>query len=633
MLWFFKKMGDVGIFFEGNRPFLRLIYEPLLLVFGSHYFLWVLFSIFTRWLSGMALVWVLRQVWPRENVLITTAALAFLVYPGFQAQFSSMIFGVVFLLFSAFLFSLGLTIHSMDQPGRRNESLALSLLLSALALFTIEYFFTLELIRYFLIWIVLKNKNQKTIKEFIRCSFPYIVLFMLAILWRIVAVGSETTYSLTFIEQLKIAFLPGVLNLIGKSISDTWYTSILVWLKALYPVNFLMGQSARTLVLTFIMAALFGVGIFLTLKNLSPKNTATPTKPAFMNLLLFSVLSLALAGIPFWLAGLPVDRMYIFTRWTIPFMLGACLLIPIIVYKIFGQRVISYLILAIFLAQGAGTQLLAANSFRHEQEKLNNLFWQLKWRIPSLKEGTVLFSDMLDFHYENSDQLSSGINFALSSRDAYSSIPYFLFFIPERYQTSILPEIEEGITLSGKRYYSYFKGNTSQALLIDYQPPACLKVLDPAIDINNPYLDTLMKEALFLSKPNLISEALESPLDAFSMRVIGKPPEKAWCYFFEKADAAFQFKKWSDVVVIYQEAINKGLTPRDGREWVPFVESFAFLGDFDSAVELTLQAVNQDKTLKPLYCDVWSSIHLQTGSSQNRRETSRQLEAELKCNG
>jgi len=114
MLWFFNKMDNIGIFFEGNRPLLKLIYEPLLLAFGSNHLLWTSFSIFTRWLSAIAFYWILRQTWPKEKLLIVSATLAFLIYPGFQAQFSTMIFGIIFLVFSSFLFSIGLTIHLLE---------------------------------------------------------------------------------------------------------------------------------------------------------------------------------------------------------------------------------------------------------------------------------------------------------------------------------------------------------------------------------------------------------------------------------------------------------------------------------------------------------------------------------------
>jgi len=87
MLWFFQNMNDLGRFFEGNRPFLKYIYEPFFWLFGSNSFLWVFFSVFTRWLLAMSVYWLIRYIWPEKSLLTVAICFFTVLYHGSQAQY------------------------------------------------------------------------------------------------------------------------------------------------------------------------------------------------------------------------------------------------------------------------------------------------------------------------------------------------------------------------------------------------------------------------------------------------------------------------------------------------------------------------------------------------------------------
>ena len=508
MLWFYQNMNELGRFFEGNRPFLKYLYEPFLLLFGSNSLLWAFFSVFTRWLLAMSLYWLIKYIWPEKKFLAAVIGCFAVVYPGFQAQFSSMIFGIAFLIFSLFVCSLLFSIKAVGRPEHRLIYLIFAVSFSAVSLFTSEYFFTLEIVRYLLIGIHINNTQKGSkFKNFVLNSGPFLLLFLSAVVWRLFQESDETAYSLVLVDNLKSAFFPTIVNQSLTSLKDIWYTTFKVWLDSFYPSHLVAQQGQRIIylyfgliVVTFIaLATFFGIS--------SKKEVQEKDRGGFTTILVFGLISIIAAGIPFWLAGLPVNEKYFFTRWTIPFILGSSILVPILLSIVFKNKIIYVLIISALISFGVGTQFLVGNSFRHDWNDQNKLYWELIWRIPSLKENTVIFSDMLNFHYENSDELSSGINIAFADKDNYSSIPYFLFYLPERVNTSILPEVRKDLPVSGKRYYSAFKGNTSQALLIDFDPPSCLKILDPVLDQNNPELDALTKQALFLSRPDLISQS------------------------------------------------------------------------------------------------------------------------------
>ena len=580
----------------------------------------------------MSLYWLIKQTWPDKKILAVTACLCVVVYPGFQAQFSSMIYSITFYIFSLFLLSLYFSIKTINSPNHKLINLIISLFFSAISLITSEYFFTLELVRYLLIWITIRKKqNEPNLRTAFYASSPFMVLYVSTIIWRLFQENNETTYSLVLLKNLKTSFFPTLINQIVTTLRDIWYTSLKVWLDSIYPSHLIHEQGQRIIFAYYVLVLILFIAVFIFLKNFVDSDKKATNTPGVPNIMAFGIISLIFGGIPFWLAGLPVNENYFFTRWTIPFMVGSCIVAPQLISLIFKNKLGFIILISALISLGAGTQFLAANSFRHDWENQNHLYWELIWRVPSLKENTVIFSDVMDFHYENSDQLSSGINFALTRKDQLSAIPYFLFYLPERINTFILPEINKNIPIQAKRYYASFQGNTSQALLIDFNPPGCLIILDPILDSENPNLDPLIKQALFLSKPDLIIPNGTNKPDLRTLDIIGTEPQKNWCYYFEKADAASQFRNWDLIGHLYQDVKVKNYKPRDGREWFPFIEGLSHLSKWEEASIITDQAINITDKMEPMLCILWKKITSDTPETTLKQQVIIEINNKLDC--
>ncbi len=580
----------------------------------------------------MSLYWLLSEVWPGKKILAVTSCLCAVVYPAFQVQFSSIIYSITFFIFSLFILSLYFSIKMISSANHKHTYLVISLFFSAISLITSEYFFTLELIRYFLIWIYLgKSQTESRLKKTLITSSPFLILYVSTIIWRLFQENKETTYSLVLLKNLKSSLLPTLINQSVKSLNDLWYTAVKIWFDPIYPAHLISHQGKWVVFAYYGLILFIFIVIYIFLKFRVAANNEETYEDNIQNIFIFGFISLFLAGIPFWLAGLPINDKYFFTRWTIPFMIGSCIVIPYSIWIVFKNMRVSIILISILISFAAGTQFLAANSFRHDRENQNKFYWELIWRIPALQENTVLFSDMLNFHYENSDQLSSGINFALANKDKVSAIPYFLFYLPERINTSILPELKMNIPISGKRYYSSFNGSSSQSLIFDFNPPECLKILDPLLDKENPKLSSLTKKALFLSKPNLIfpDEIDKSPQN--SIDVIGSEPPHHWCYYFEKADAASQFHNWNSIELLYRDVQKMNYTPRDSREWFPFIEGLAHLSKWEEAANLSDQTLMTSDNMKPMLCLLWKRIAADTSETIQQQLALSKIDHKLGC--
>ena len=459
-----------------------------------------------------------------------------------------------------------------------------------------------------IIWFYLyKDQIQDLYKVFLRTSLPYLILFFSIISWRFFQQPGETTYDFNVSHQLSSISLQKILNFSFDLIIDVWNISIGAWKYALYPRHLLLGQSTMVLIITLFLSLFTASFSFFYLRNL--KSLKHKTGENNSSVIVFSLTAIFAAGVPFWIAKLPIGEHYAFSRWTIPFMLGASILIAWLIRQI-NKPLLSVLLTSFIIAVGVGNQILVANSFRHDWDKQMNYIWQFKWRIPSLQENTTIFSNMIDFDYENSDEISMALNLQYPSAEELK-IPLFQFYLPERVGTALLPTIESDISLAGRRYYELFQGNSSQSIIVDFQYPSCFKVLDPEIDIYNPNIDSLSKDALFLSNTSLISKSGKQIDQKQVKNIFGKAPQPDWCYYFEKADLARQFNEWHELKEISAEVIDRELFPRDNREWFPFIEGYAHNNNWDSAVALSRSICIQSPQYIQMLQELWNRIDRQ----------------------
>ena len=98
-------------------------------------------------------------------------------------------------------------------------------------------------------------------------------------------------------------------------------------------------------------------------------------------------LALLLAGWPFWLTDVPFSLQFAFDRFTLPFMLGVSLLLGGLACLLPVGRWLRAVLLAGLVALAVGMQIGAGYSFVQDWTAQKSLFWQLTWRVPSLRRG------------------------------------------------------------------------------------------------------------------------------------------------------------------------------------------------------------------------------------------------------
>jgi len=264
---------------------------------------------------------------------------------------------------------------------------------------------------------------------------------------------------------------------------------------------------------------------------------------------------LLLAGPPYWLVDLSVNLGFPNSRVLISFLPGASLLLAGLVGLL--PRRLPLVVLTVFVGLAAGFQFFTGNIFRRDWDIQKQLFWQMSWRMPAIEPGTVLLINDLPVHYSTDNSLTAPLNWMYAPGSIQGDMPYLLYY-PTLRLGGGLPALEPGIALTEDYLALSFSGSTSQAIALSFNPPACLRVLNPKIDAGNLTQPEIMRVAAGLSDESLIKAAEEGMGALPPAAVFGDEPVHGWCYYFEKAELARQQGDWQQVAALGEQAFALG---------------------------------------------------------------------------
>ena len=92
-------------------------------------------------------------------------------------------------------------------------------------------------------------------------------------------------------------------------------------------------------------------------------------------------------------------------------------------------------------------------------------------------------------------------------------------------------------------------------------------------------------------------------------------PKHTWCYYYAKAELAYQKGDWNQVIDLINEAISLKYEPEDPFEWLTFIEAQAFIGNINDAEKLSAEVFAQDKRIR---AGLVSIMETGTGSKSPR---------------
>ncbi len=385
-IWSFSKMGSQGLtrYFSTNRPFLNWLFQLTMPLVGIAPWRWQIFALITRWLTGLSAWWLIRLIWPKKQSIAAWTALLICVYPALVSQPVALTGSHLYLVLALLFSSFALNILAIRQPKKFLPLTLLALAASAVNLLTLEYFYMLELLRPLIILMVLNDKKHPfwyNIKRIFYYFAPYLILFLGVSIWRAFFFGyQDFNHPAVLMTLLKADPIQALIQLPGAFLKNIWISSIAAWARP-FAFHTLAGIGRTATLAYLVLVPASTVLVFLF--GYSSLNDRTEKFKAGLEPGVLGLVCLALAGIPFLVTGLVPDLWTFSSRFNLPFMLGACLVLVTIVFSIPLKSWLRVMIFSIFIGFCIGQQFVISNQYRLDWYLQNRFYRQLTWRIPS----------------------------------------------------------------------------------------------------------------------------------------------------------------------------------------------------------------------------------------------------------
>jgi hypothetical protein len=602
-VWIAKFLGPKEFLpaFANVRPFLGPIFFVTTSLIPPVPIYWQIFALIIRFLSGLFAWYAFDQIWPQHKRQTLIAALLFLVFPGYSQHWVAFThINQEWIPFLFYLLSFGFTARAFRNPQKYIFNTLFALLFLIAGVFPTEYFIGLEPLRYLFIWVIVAEQThefRERILQTLKRWTPYLLIWLANIAWLTYyyTLGSYDSYDIEVTSQPH-----SVAQIITGVVDAIWKAGIYLWVQGVLLIaNSVLAPTSLLALLLIIVAFVFFVFYLRNFDSSKPKNNFA------VSALIIGVIGILLGRLPSFAAGLPLTLQSSNDRFMISMMIGGSLFIVGLVELILRDLHVKTFIFALMIALGIGQQLYNANLFRRDWLKQQDFLWQLSWRIPALKQNTLLMTDQLPVDYETDLSFTAPIIWMYDPDYQRASLPYGLVYTEKRLGGS-LPSLQPGEPVKIYLRTVNFAGSTSQAVVFFMPRNGCLRVLSPdwGDEITYGRQSGYLLKAIPLSNPDLIIANTNAPAKISFL----SEPEHTWCYYYAKAELARQQKNWKQVIQLFEQASSHGYQPSDPFEMLVFIEARAMTGDIAAAENLSKQAMETDKGIRKGLCQVWKRV-------------------------
>jgi hypothetical protein len=625
--------GAAGLqrFLQTDRgPFAWPVYAAFFRVLGFSPTAWHWSLMIIRFLTFQVFWLGTRRIWPGASSLASWIALIFCIYPIFTLQPLAVAYTLHWTMFLVFMLSLLLMLEAQARPRYFAVLTAAALLLEATHLALIEYFSGLELARPVFLWLLFGALAPRArLRMTARSAWPYLIILGFYAIYRssfAAIFGYDRFQTLATLTELVRSPLQQLRNILQVGLQDMAYVLLSQWYAAVEPSLIDLTRPSSILILGAILG--FAGLAYAVFAYVERRQAASQTsKPAF-EVFASGLVLVALTMIPFWLTGFSIyQKNQLWSeRLALAAMPGASMLVVGAVFGLVERPAYRHALLSLLLGVGVGLQARTARAFQASWDKQRDLYWQLSWRAPSLKAGTMLVADQEILFFMGIYPTAFALNLLYPQ---VTEPPVASYWFNAGFEHMNFDRFAAGTADTFEKYSTVFTANPNNVMAITYEPGQgqCLWVLRPAL-ANAGGLTPAARTWQTISQPLLIQMA---PVDVPPASIFGQEPGHSWCYFYEKADLALQYRKWEDVRVLWSQAEAAGLRASNGVELVPFIEAAARQGDWSEAQSITRKAQSLPDRSTSLFCDVWRDLAGSTPSTADRGRIITEVQADLGC--
>jgi len=597
--------GGQGIInlFAIDRPLIGYIYALDYAVLGSSVLGWHLYALFLRLLGSIGFFYLLRAIWPDKKFETTIAALLFAVYPGFLQQPNAATFKNLLLGYNLAIFSILATIQAAkaNSIGKRILFIVLAVLFAGLYFGIFEAMIGLEGARVLLLWYVLWKESgaapKKAILPTLKWSIPYFLLTGAFVFWRVFLFKSERRA--TNVDVLFAGYgatpLHSLLGILIETVKDIWEATVLAWFVPFY--QFTRAGAYRELGTAILLAVLAVAGVVLYIwyakKQALIRETEAGKGSAEVAWMWLGIPIVAMAVLPIVLSGRNISFEVQWDRYAYHATIGIILAVTGFIFYALRSSA-RWILPLVLIGMSVITHYFSADYYRDYWSYNRELWWQLSWRAPMLKEGTLIFVSM-PFGFAEDYEVYGPANLVYYPGQGIKVSAEVL-----NASTAVL--IQQGLTDSGNYNREvYVPKDYSKALIVAFPTTgSCVHVLDGRqVELPGYSGEGLLTDVAHYSQIEQIDTA-HAPV-TIPRQIFGREPAHGWCYYYQKMSLARQIGDWQAVAQLADEAQAMDLRPNDYSELVPALEAYASLGEAKKAKQAAA-IIKSDRNIRFFLC-------------------------------
>ena len=567
--------------YQIDRPVAGYTLQFLYQLFGPQIHYYQALVITLNILTALCALWIIRVLWPQQKTLGFTVAVLAVVYPGFIEHMNSFNFSLMLMSVFFYIFSVALTLKIILIKNSYVKN-GLTLIAALFAIWSVllnEYYLGLEVLRIGAIYLIgsgkseiSQNKNRILLMTFIT-YLPYFCSSVGFFIWRFSFFSNQR--SATDLGSFIKAFLASPLyesaTIIKGLFNNLINITLYAWVEPVY--HQLNTLRLKDFIICALLAILGGLTVFWILhaKNNS-HNDNQDEKPRWIPLVLLGLITVIGTSLPivFVNRGVTFEN---YSKYSLSGMIGGVFILGGLLFR-FVKPGLRNLVISFLIFSGIFTQLGVGKGLAFDWKGSKQLWWELSWRAPSLKPGTLLTARTATYG------IAEGFN-------VWG--PANLVFYPEEKNPIITAEtlnidFIRAVMMdkdSSRNFRTYLLDMETNNLLVLSKPSgvSCLHLIDgqaPDYSIyDSPDLMLIGKYSK-LAQVDLTATPSAPPVDIF-----GAEPSHGWCYYYQKAALASQKGDHQEVVRLREEANAQGLKPDDAIELVPFILAYAETGNND----------------------------------------------------
>lgn len=597
--WFFTYIGHF-YGFNGlleskvmERPITGYVHAINYFLLGANVFLWHIAMLIVNLFSSYILFFSLKRIWPRRLLTVTSLTILFSLYPGFLQSPSSPAYLPVKINMAVWITSLAFSIYAVGVKSRLKFILLtlIALTFQILSFLILEYFLGLEILRLALILYIVKTK---TVKKIFLQWLPYLFGLFTFVFWRVVLFHS--TRNETNISWVLEKFYTDPFWLVKIPFEILYGLASTVLFAYFIPIIIRIPRIPLEFSIIALFSGIISAGLFYFYYNLLEKSkynqdfSNTPEiKELGKNLLVIGLISVLGALTLIIVSGRPVRLFSAYDRYTVTSIIGVSfIIIGFLFFKITPR--LRKLILISIIALSITTHTMNGYLYTINWEQQKNIWWQLYWRAPRIKNNAMLIFDFPPLTQKNLfSEIINKFNWYRVYWVNYQIYgPANLFFNYDNLSKhningdyllnkDVITKIREKTTEQADELYAtYIKGfdknhlsyYQNTVIIVAPSDNSCLWVMDKEDQIlPNNASETLKSNIIYSDTSKLVENG--TPINP-PASIFGPEPPKTWCYFFQKASLARQLKKWDKLSQLKKEVLQKNLKPKDPNEWLVF---------------------------------------------------------------